>query len=305
MDHTFNKDLAVSYGLNIATFMNNLAYWTIQNSASRHHFYDNRYWMYNSLPALAIVFPYWTTSQIRTIIKNCISGGLIVTGNYNKHAYDRTQWFSMTELGMSFYSGLSRLTNCKPNRDENGVEIDETQAQLDLLELTDQAQPHLSILADASVNFSTTIPMVNPNVILSVIPARAILPNTFEESYYQPRDQSEQLAVTADLSNQTFDEFYKLYPIKKNELRARAMWLSQNCHEISALILDKLKLQIEKDAQFRDGYVPNPDNYISGERWNDEVQEVRSKQNNRTPEKTKIDWHDTSWIHSMNTDLLK
>ena len=55
------------------------------------------------MEALLELFEFWTKDQLRTVIKNCEKKGLIVKGNYNKIAYDRTIWYALTPLALDIY----------------------------------------------------------------------------------------------------------------------------------------------------------------------------------------------------------
>lgn len=103
MDHNFNVTIAKKFDVNVAIFIQNIAFWIQKNIANERHFYEGRFWTYNSLNAFSDLFPYWTVDQLRTIIKKCIKNDLIIVGNFNKSTYDRTQWFSLTDVSLSFY----------------------------------------------------------------------------------------------------------------------------------------------------------------------------------------------------------
>jgi hypothetical protein len=103
MDYQFNYDFAIKYGVNEAIFCNNLYFWIRKNRANRKHFYDGHYWSYNTQEALLELFEFWTKDQLRTVIKNCEKKGLIIKGNYNKIAYDRTIWYALTPLALDIY----------------------------------------------------------------------------------------------------------------------------------------------------------------------------------------------------------
>ena len=101
MIHVFDTDVAKEYGVNAAIILQNIAYWIMQNEANETNFYDGRYWTFNSKRAYGELFPYMTAKQIRTALEKLIEDGVLVTGNYNKLAYDRTAWYALTEKGKS------------------------------------------------------------------------------------------------------------------------------------------------------------------------------------------------------------
>ena len=99
MKHIFDVEIAKRYGINAAVLLENIGYWIKQNEANQTNFYDGRYWTFNSRRAYRELFPYMSERQIATAFEKLISDGLIVTGNYNKLAYDRTLWYALTKKG--------------------------------------------------------------------------------------------------------------------------------------------------------------------------------------------------------------
>lgn len=107
MQHHFSIDIAQTYGVNEAIFLENIAYWIWHNKANDKHFYEDRYWTYNSQKAFENLFPYWSRQNLRTIIKSCLNQNLIIKGNFNKSNYDHTQWYSLTEEGLKLFNKIS------------------------------------------------------------------------------------------------------------------------------------------------------------------------------------------------------
>lgn len=114
---------------------------------------------------------------------------------------------------------------------------------------------------------------------------------------------SEQLStqstqLTYGLTNEelnTFEEFWKIYPSKKNKQRAKELWFAQECQLITH-ILCKLREQIKNDKHFIDGFHPSACNYISGKRWEDEI-ELKSKRSH-------FDNTSISWADGIEKDLF-
>lgn len=102
--HMFDPQVAKEYGVNAAIIFQNLAYWIEHNRANETNFHDGRYWTYNSVKAFAKLFPYLTDKQIRGALKKLEDGGMILFGNYNRSAYDRTRWYALAEKGLSIYT---------------------------------------------------------------------------------------------------------------------------------------------------------------------------------------------------------
>lgn len=97
MNHSFDVDIAVKYGVNAAILLENIAFWCEHNRANGRHFHDGYYWTYNSVSAFQELFPYMGLRQIRTAISKLIDAGLLIKGEYNEDARDRTGWYAVTQ----------------------------------------------------------------------------------------------------------------------------------------------------------------------------------------------------------------
>lgn len=103
MDHHFNTDIATEHGIECAVILQNLYFWIKKNIANEKNNNDGNYWTYNSVKAFSKLFPYMTEKRIRSALLKLEENGLIITGNYNKSAYDRTKWYAMTEKAFSLF----------------------------------------------------------------------------------------------------------------------------------------------------------------------------------------------------------
>lgn len=106
MEHSFNVDVAKEYGVHSAILLNNIAFWCLKNKANGTNEHDGHFWTYNSKKAFSELFPYMTARQIDYALKRLIDEGILITGNYNANAYDRTLWYAVTKKGFSI------LQNC-------------------------------------------------------------------------------------------------------------------------------------------------------------------------------------------------
>lgn len=96
----FNDKDAVKYGVEEAIIIQNIRFWLQKNRANGKHFHDGRYWTYNSKPAFAKLFPFWSEKQIRRILDSLRKQGVLVVGNYNPNPYDKTLWYSFSDQSM-------------------------------------------------------------------------------------------------------------------------------------------------------------------------------------------------------------
>ena len=97
MVHHFDTEIAEEYGINAAIILENMRFWIDKNAANGVNYHDGRYWTYNSVKAFEALFPYMKPSTIKRTLQKMEEDGLIVTGNYNKSAYDRTKWYALTD----------------------------------------------------------------------------------------------------------------------------------------------------------------------------------------------------------------
>lgn len=99
MNHSFDVDIAVRYGVNAAILLSNIYFWCQKNMANRHNYFDGSYWTYNSRSAFTVLFPYFSERQIKTALDKLIDDGVIKTGCYNHDPRDRSLWYALTEKG--------------------------------------------------------------------------------------------------------------------------------------------------------------------------------------------------------------
>lgn len=120
--HIFNVEIAKEFGVNEAIVLQNIHYWIEKNKANGKHFHDGRYWTYNSISAFEKLFPYWTGNQIRRILERLRAKKVLLTGNYNKSAYDRTIWYSIdysvTPIWQNSQIKMTELPNQNDRIDE-------------------------------------------------------------------------------------------------------------------------------------------------------------------------------------------
>jgi hypothetical protein len=108
--HYFRLDDAAKYGLTEAIMLQNFRHWIGYNQANGKHQHDGKTWTYNSVKAFGAMFPYLTANQIRRCIESLIAQGVLVRGNYNESAYNKTSWFAFSDESFSLID-LANLPN--------------------------------------------------------------------------------------------------------------------------------------------------------------------------------------------------
>lgn len=111
MNHSFNVEVATKYGMLEAVLLENINFWAAKNKANEKNFYDGFYWTYNSITALSKLFPYASRATIFRALHNLEDAGLILAGNYNKDASDKTKWYTLTKKGELLLNGTEA---CQP-----------------------------------------------------------------------------------------------------------------------------------------------------------------------------------------------
>lgn len=106
-EYHFNAELAQRYGVNGAIFLHAMAFWIAKNQANGRHFHEGRTWTYNTLEALAKLFPFWTRRQVERIVAKLKEDGVLLTGNFSQDKTDRTVWYALADSVLEVYGLLA------------------------------------------------------------------------------------------------------------------------------------------------------------------------------------------------------
>ena len=93
----FEETVAATCGVNAALLFSHIKYWTDKNMKSGKNIHNGKAWMYDTLSSFQISFPYLTQKEIRNALSILCKHGLVMKGNYNKTAFDRTTWYALTD----------------------------------------------------------------------------------------------------------------------------------------------------------------------------------------------------------------
>lgn len=110
MNFSFDGEFAKEHGVDEAIMYTYFSYWIAKNKANDKHFHDGHTWTYNSQKALTELFPFWNRSKIQRIISSLENQGLLIKGNYNQLAYDRTTWYALPKFERSMVQ--NQTVNC-------------------------------------------------------------------------------------------------------------------------------------------------------------------------------------------------
>jgi len=92
-----NPELAKEIGLNESLLFLQLEFWLRQSGTLQE---DGQYWIYESVTEIQSVFSFWGRATINRIVHSLEKQQLIQVGNFNKHKYDRTRWFTLNRTGI-------------------------------------------------------------------------------------------------------------------------------------------------------------------------------------------------------------
>lgn len=120
-DHAFNVGMAIDHGIPAALLYHDIDFWCQENLDKKQNIRDGCAWMYRSIADFLIAFPYLSKHIIADGLKTLEDAGLIIVGNYNRIAIDRTKWYTtQVELFSPDCSnrgnGLPNWGNGLPNR---------------------------------------------------------------------------------------------------------------------------------------------------------------------------------------------
>ena len=101
MNHQFDIDHAILFGLQEAIFINNFQFWLRQNAANERNIRNDTPWTYNTHKAYCKQFPYMTENQIRRVLESLVNHGILEKAKFNDNKYDHTLWYSFTDEFLS------------------------------------------------------------------------------------------------------------------------------------------------------------------------------------------------------------
>lgn len=87
----FSPTLAKALGINEAVILQQIHYWV----GKKLHYFDQRYWTYNTYAEWRKQFPWLSENGIKGVIKKLEKLGILDANNYNKWKFDRTKWYSI------------------------------------------------------------------------------------------------------------------------------------------------------------------------------------------------------------------
>lgn len=232
MIYSFDEEVAKIVGVEAAVVLDKFAWWIRQNEANGKNFHEGRYWTYNSTKAMEDLFPFFNRWKIERILKKLINEGYLLTGNFNKVAFDRTLWYTLSDKG----NELVHIANHDLADSQNDI------SQIHKMTFRKNAKP---------IPVSTNSNTIDSNMRKS---AKAEKDAKYEEmftifynAYPKKKDKTK-----------AFNAFKKLKP-------------TQELLDIILKALEWQKQTTDWQKQGGQ-FIPYPASYLNGRRWEDEQQ---------------------------------
>jgi len=89
--------LAKEIGLNEAIILQQIQYWIKikEKTQSKMGFYDNQYWIYNTIEEWEEQFSFWSKNTIKRTFNKLKEMNLILVEKFNKHKWDHTKFYTI------------------------------------------------------------------------------------------------------------------------------------------------------------------------------------------------------------------
>lgn len=190
--HAFNVGIAMDYSPTMALWLCHLAHWAEKNLATEKNLRDGLAWSYDTLESLSDYFPYFSKSQIETMVNNSIKEGLVVKGNYNQTKYDRTSWYALSPKAYAYFPHL--LSDKYTNR--LFLSISEN-SEMDLAEFRNRFPGNRTTIPDTDPDTDPTTttteeppkPKEQPSKIEPLKSSSIILSETLDQEFIKLKEQ--------------------------------------------------------------------------------------------------------------------
>lgn len=95
LHHSFDVDLATELkSVELAILIHHFQYWIRFNASTGRNYHEGKTWSYQTLKDITALFPYWSQRQVEKLINKLVDAKILMKGNFNKSAYDRTVWYA-------------------------------------------------------------------------------------------------------------------------------------------------------------------------------------------------------------------
>lgn len=97
---------------------------------------------------------------------------------------------------------------------------------------------------------------------------------THQSRVEESREEKKESGANADArktNGSEFERFWLHWPVKRNKKKALIAFNAKKfSHEDVDELISDIKIRIQNDRQWRDGYIPHCSTYLNGNRWEDD-----------------------------------
>lgn len=132
MRYSLEGELAKKYGIAEAFLLSYFQYYieAAEKKQDPAKFHDGRYWTYASVREIERNMDFLKRGSIHNALKNLKECGLLLTGVFNKYAWDKTVWYTFSDRGREEVmscpksgQGVQNLDRGVQNLDDNTYSI--------------------------------------------------------------------------------------------------------------------------------------------------------------------------------------
>ena len=256
--YSFWPSEAVQYGLEKAVILYNLRFWLTVNKAAgkEKHYHDGKWWTYNTAKALENLMPFFNRRSIARWMSELEADGVLLSGSFNKVAYDRTKWYTIPSEFSDDAIGQNDQCNGQDGQSsgQNGQPIPDCNP-------VDNPDENLMSPTGSACSLCLGYEWTNGE------PCNHCK-GTGKEPTVKESLTVEQPPKADKPLNVPFDDFWNLYNKKVGRKKSEAKW-KRLSNKDRAAIMEHLPNYIRNtpDVQYR----KNPETYLNSESWNDEL----------------------------------
>jgi len=96
-----NEDHAIKYGVKEAIVLHKIIFYVLLNEKDGRNEHRGKYWTFNSRAGWSDVFPCFSPMQVWRALKSLEESRAIVSDSFNRRAYDKTRWYTLSSYLLS------------------------------------------------------------------------------------------------------------------------------------------------------------------------------------------------------------
>jgi len=93
----FNENHASKYGLKEAIVLHKVIFYILLNKRDGRNLHNGKHWTFNSREGWRSVFTCFSDMQIWRSLKNLEKSEAILSDSFNRRAYDKTRWYTLSD----------------------------------------------------------------------------------------------------------------------------------------------------------------------------------------------------------------